>query len=43
MCYMCVITRIFEIILMAAGVMMFLMIGYRVMNNIYKEKNKKGE
>lgn len=41
MYYMCVISKIFEIILMAAGVMMFLMVGYRAINNI--RKGKKGK
>lgn len=38
---MCVITKIFEVVLMTAGVMMFLMAGYRVVTNICK--NKKGK
>lgn len=38
---MCVIARIFEIVLMTAGVMMFLMIGYRVINNVRNEKKGK--
>ena len=38
---MCIIARIFEIILMTAGVMMFLMIGYRVINNIRSRKKGK--
>ena len=38
---MCVITKIFEVVLMTAGVMMFLMAGYRVVNHIRKNKKEK--
>lgn len=38
---MCVITKIFEVVLMTAGVMMFLMAGHRVVT--YIRENKKGK
>jgi hypothetical protein len=38
---MCVITKIFEVVLMTAGVMMFLMAGYRVVTYIRKNKKEK--
>lgn len=38
---MCVIAKILEVVLMTAGVMMFLMAGYRVVT--YVRKNKRGK